>query len=411
MHGAPPGSRMTGPASVADRLVRAHLRPHRGERGVQAPRADRVGATSATVRERVCTVKSTASAPGSARQRLALHAHPDPAGVRGWRRQRGAGRQVEAIGGAQRPVGPPHGPRRAAAGASARASGPRSSPRTRAPARGSRRSSARARSGSPSRSGSTASRPPAGRSGSAASSSSRSSATWRPAQSSGSARSGRRVEHVALAADVGGDAARSAAACASRVPGRAAKRASWSSSSRRRRRASSRGQALRVADGEGRVAEGADARAIGAPARSPTGRTGSVTGRPLRSRAVNGALLLASIPAPGLREISIGPFDIRLYALCLLAGVVVASWIAMRRWAAEGGDPELVLEVTLWSVLGRAHRRQALPRHHELRPARRRVVRALRDLGGRPRDLGRRAGGRPGRARGSRSAAARACWR
>ena len=24
----------------------------------------------------------------------------------------------------------------------------------------------------------------------------------------------------------------------------------------------------------------------------------------------------------------------------------------MRRWAAEGGDPELVLEVTLWSVLG-----------------------------------------------------------
>ena len=44
----------------------------------------------------------------------------------------------------------------------------------------------------------------------------------------------------------------------------------------------------------------------------------------------------------------------------------------------------------------RPHRRQALPRHHELRPAQRRVVRALRDLGGRPRDLGRRPGGRPG---------------
>jgi hypothetical protein len=67
---------------------------------------------------------------------------------------------------------------------------------------------------------------------------------------------------------------------------------------------------------------------------------------------VNGALLLASIPAPGTREISLGPFEIRFYALCLLAGVVAASWIAMRRWAAEGGDPELVLEVTLWSVLG-----------------------------------------------------------
>ena len=66
---------------------------------------------------------------------------------------------------------------------------------------------------------------------------------------------------------------------------------------------------------------------------------------------MTGAHLLASIPAPGIRELSIGPFDIRLYALCLLAGVVVASWLTMRRWAAEGGDPELVLEVTLWSVL------------------------------------------------------------
>jgi prolipoprotein diacylglyceryl transferase len=67
---------------------------------------------------------------------------------------------------------------------------------------------------------------------------------------------------------------------------------------------------------------------------------------------VTGAHLVASIPAPGVRELSIGPFDIRLYALCLLAGVVAAAWLTMRRWAAGGGDPELVLEVTLWSVLG-----------------------------------------------------------
>jgi prolipoprotein diacylglyceryl transferase len=67
---------------------------------------------------------------------------------------------------------------------------------------------------------------------------------------------------------------------------------------------------------------------------------------------VTGAHLVASIPAPGVRELSIGPFDIRLYALCLLAGVVAAAWLTMRRWAAQGGDPELVLEVTLWSVLG-----------------------------------------------------------
>lgn len=60
----------------------------------------------------------------------------------------------------------------------------------------------------------------------------------------------------------------------------------------------------------------------------------------------------ASIPAPSVRDIELGRLDIRLYALCLLAGVVVASWLTMRRWKEQGGDPDLVLEVTLWSVLG-----------------------------------------------------------
>ncbi|MGD9570978.1 MAG: prolipoprotein diacylglyceryl transferase [Thermoleophilia bacterium] len=63
------------------------------------------------------------------------------------------------------------------------------------------------------------------------------------------------------------------------------------------------------------------------------------------------ATALASIPAPSLRDLEIGPFTIRLYALTLLAGVFVAAWLTMRRWKARGGDPELVFEVTLWSVL------------------------------------------------------------
>ena len=66
---------------------------------------------------------------------------------------------------------------------------------------------------------------------------------------------------------------------------------------------------------------------------------------------MTGALLAASIPAPSVRQISLGPFDIRLYALCLLAGVAVATWLTMRRWTARGGDPDLVFEVALWSVL------------------------------------------------------------
>jgi prolipoprotein diacylglyceryl transferase len=58
----------------------------------------------------------------------------------------------------------------------------------------------------------------------------------------------------------------------------------------------------------------------------------------------------ATIPAPGLRTLELGPFDVRLYALCMLAGIAVATWLTMRRWAARGGEPDLVLEVALWSV-------------------------------------------------------------
>ena len=83
-------------------------------------------------------------------------------------------------------------------------------------------------------------------------------------------------------------------------------------------------------------------------------RTGTSAGAARGSstiRPVTGALLAASIPAPSVRQISLGPFDIRLYALSLLAGVAVATWLTMRRWTARGGDADLVFEVALWSVL------------------------------------------------------------
>ena len=60
---------------------------------------------------------------------------------------------------------------------------------------------------------------------------------------------------------------------------------------------------------------------------------------------------LASIPAPSARDLELGPLEIRLYALCLLAGIVAAVVVTMWRWKAGGGDPDLVLEVALWSVL------------------------------------------------------------
>jgi prolipoprotein diacylglyceryl transferase len=68
-------------------------------------------------------------------------------------------------------------------------------------------------------------------------------------------------------------------------------------------------------------------------------------------RPVSGAALAASIPAPSIRQLELGPLEIRLYALCILAGIVVATLLTMARWRARGGNPELVFEVALWSVL------------------------------------------------------------
>ncbi|MGI9539452.1 MAG: prolipoprotein diacylglyceryl transferase [Miltoncostaeaceae bacterium] len=64
------------------------------------------------------------------------------------------------------------------------------------------------------------------------------------------------------------------------------------------------------------------------------------------------AHLWATIPAPSFREIELGPLDIRMYALTLLAGIAVGTWMTMRRWEAQGGDTDLVLEVALWGTAG-----------------------------------------------------------
>ena len=84
-----------------------------------------------------------------------------------------------------------------------------------------------------------------------------------------------------------------------------------------------------------------------APAPGPPARAGSTT-----INVVPGVTLLASIPAPPARNVSLGPLEIRLYALCLLAGIAAAVWLTMRRWRARGGDPDLVLETALWAVAG-----------------------------------------------------------
>ena len=123
--------------------------------------------------------------------------------------------------------------------------------------------------------------------------------------------------------------------------------------------------------------------------------------------AALGAALPAEIPSPTVGVWHLGPLPIRGYALCILAGIIVAVWLTQKRLEAPRA-PQGRRHRHL--RLGRAlrHRRRApLPPHHHaaavLRPGRR-PVEGLRDLRGRPRHLGCR---RAGRRRAPGSAAAR----
>ncbi|WP_022873299.1 prolipoprotein diacylglyceryl transferase [Nesterenkonia alba] len=62
--------------------------------------------------------------------------------------------------------------------------------------------------------------------------------------------------------------------------------------------------------------------------------------------------ILAGFPPPPLRAIDLpGPFEIAMYAVCIVAGAVLAVLLATRLWRSRGGDPEDVLTATLWAVV------------------------------------------------------------
>jgi prolipoprotein diacylglyceryl transferase len=60
--------------------------------------------------------------------------------------------------------------------------------------------------------------------------------------------------------------------------------------------------------------------------------------------------LPASIPSPPINSFHIGPLVIRFYALAYLVGIAAAIIITRRRWAAVGGNPDIVGDIALWSV-------------------------------------------------------------
>jgi prolipoprotein diacylglyceryl transferase len=59
---------------------------------------------------------------------------------------------------------------------------------------------------------------------------------------------------------------------------------------------------------------------------------------------------LAYIPSPSSGIIHIGPLSIHLYGLTLLVAILAAVWLTTRRWKRKGGDPDLVIRVTVWGV-------------------------------------------------------------
>jgi prolipoprotein diacylglyceryl transferase len=58
----------------------------------------------------------------------------------------------------------------------------------------------------------------------------------------------------------------------------------------------------------------------------------------------------AYIPSPSINSFHLGPVDIHFYALMYLVGIAVAIVMTRRRYAAVGGNPDLVGEIAIWGV-------------------------------------------------------------
>lgn len=61
-------------------------------------------------------------------------------------------------------------------------------------------------------------------------------------------------------------------------------------------------------------------------------------------------LLPASIPSPPQGVWWIGPIPLRAYGILIVTGMIVATWIARRRYIARGGEGDVVLDVALWAI-------------------------------------------------------------
>jgi prolipoprotein diacylglyceryl transferase len=62
------------------------------------------------------------------------------------------------------------------------------------------------------------------------------------------------------------------------------------------------------------------------------------------------AVVHTSIPSPSISYVDLGPLRVHFYALCILTGIVIATWMASARLTARGGKPGMVLDIAMWTV-------------------------------------------------------------
>ncbi|MGH1492957.1 MAG: prolipoprotein diacylglyceryl transferase [Acidimicrobiales bacterium] len=60
--------------------------------------------------------------------------------------------------------------------------------------------------------------------------------------------------------------------------------------------------------------------------------------------------VVASIPSPSSNQLEIGPLTLNYYGMCIGVGVIVAVFMAQKRWAARGGNPDDVGSMATWVV-------------------------------------------------------------
>jgi prolipoprotein diacylglyceryl transferase len=66
----------------------------------------------------------------------------------------------------------------------------------------------------------------------------------------------------------------------------------------------------------------------------------------------NPASMLASIPSPSDGTIDLGPVPLHVYGILLAVGVVVAAYVAQRRWGKWGHDPNELEAIAIVVVIG-----------------------------------------------------------